>query len=187
MNNTEREITTALYRMSDHRQRYECMIPNCFNSQYHDNEADLFAIRKSGLSDEFEIKVSRSDLLADKKKIITVRPLRPDEYMNPERFAGDALKPNEVTKYDALQSGFLPVNYFWYAIKDGIGGLEDIPKFAGLITVSDWGYCKVIRHPEKLKAEKLTAEQKYQFARKLYFRFWDLRLAANDNQRGNTP
>ena len=64
---TESDVIDLLSRHRDNNW-YDLMIPNCYTA--HDNEADFFAVRKSGFCDEFEIKVSRSDLLNDKKKIV---------------------------------------------------------------------------------------------------------------------
>ena len=178
----ENFVIDAIARYGDHVKRYELMIPNCFTQ--HDNEADLFAVRKSGLSDEFEIKVTRSDLLNDKKKIVHVRSWNENSKTEFYEWAQhnknwDKRKPTPVQKfkYDALTSGDLSCNYFWYVLADGIGGVEDIPDFAGLIIVKECGRIRVIRHPQKLKKDKLTFEERYQIARKIQFRYWRLRAA----------
>lgn len=153
-----------------HIQRYELMIPNTYIA--NDSEADLFAIRKSGLSDEFEIKVSRSDFLADKKKTVRVRSMTREEELfkwnnNPH--------PNTKPKYQALRDGNLPVNYFWYVVAEGIADESEIPDFAGFIIILESGRMIIQKKPVKLHRKKLSFEERYQIARKTNYRFWKLK------------
>lgn len=69
---TEQSIIDILARSQNRIcTSYEILIPNCYTQ--HDNEADLFAVRRSGLCDEFEIKVTRADFFNDSKKIVNYR------------------------------------------------------------------------------------------------------------------
>jgi hypothetical protein len=172
----ERDFIHQLATYRDHVKRYDVMIPNCFTQ--HDNEADLFCIRKSGLCDEFEIKQSRSDLLSDKKKIVSVERCSHADFV--EWRKANHTRPkgtpsiNQRYKHEALQLGLMDCNYFWYVIKEGIGGEGDIPDFAGLIVIGD--SLEVVKWPKKLKKEKLTFERRYQLATKLSSRFWRLEI-----------
>ncbi len=57
MNKTEKDIIRAVVNSKNTLSTtYEVAIPNCYTQ--HDNEADLFFIRKSGFCDEVEIKTS---------------------------------------------------------------------------------------------------------------------------------
>ena len=56
---TEQDVILWLVESNDHQRRYELMVPNVFILP--DSEADLFAIRRSGFCDEFEVKISRPD------------------------------------------------------------------------------------------------------------------------------
>jgi hypothetical protein len=186
MNKTERQIIEAVYKAKARMcTSYDVGVPNCFTQ--HDNEADLFLIRKSGLCDEVEIKVSRSDLLQDKKKIVKYREC---EYLsNSENSDVDGkwlhdhqhlshdqkkkiVAPWQMLKPEALGLGRMDCNYFWYAIKDGIGGIEDIPDFAGLIIVKDDGELYFAKRPDRLHANKMSFEDRYKIARKTSYRFW---------------
>lgn len=48
-------------------------------------------------------------------------------------------------KLDALRDGDMMANYFWHAIKVNIVDYSEIPAFAGVIEVDDYGLIKVIR------------------------------------------
>ena len=186
MNNTEREIIEAVYKAKSRLcTSYDVAVPNCFTS--HDNEADLFFIRKSGFCDEVEIKTSRSDLLADAKKIVVYRDC---EYRNKaENSEVDSkwihdhshltydqrkklVAPWQRLKRVALERGEMDANYFWYAIKEGVGTLNDIPPYAGLIIIKDDGAVSVIRSASRLHKDKMNFERKYKIARKASYRFW---------------
>lgn len=164
----------ATYPM--HTQRYELIIPNCFIQA--DSEADVFCIRKSGLCDEFEVKTSRSDFLADKKKFIRFREMTREEY---REFTWDTRfkSPNYKPKSEALIDGDLCINYFWYVVLEGVATIDDMPDYAGLIIIcKDRCWPKVVKEPKKLHSKKLSDDQKYQFARKSNYRYWAIRLTS---------
>lgn len=76
----------------------------CENFGYHVAEMDVAVLSQSGLLHEYEVKISRSDFLADKKK-------RKFQY------------------YD--QRIYCP-NYFYYVCPEGLIQKNEIPKWAGL-------------------------------------------------------
>lgn len=167
MNSTERGMIESLLKGKNRLcTSYEVGVPNCFTQ--HDNEADLFFIRNSGFTDEVEIKVSRSDLLSDKNKRVWHRNIAYDEFNWKEK--GFEFCPSTKPKYEALTEGLMS-NYFWYAIKEGIGGIEDIPDFAGLLIIDPDGFVKVKRSPKRLHRNKLTDFEKYKIARKCFYRY----------------
>lgn len=169
MNSTEIEMIKSVFKGKKALcTNYDIGVPNCYTT--HDNEADLFFIRSSGFCDEIEIKVSRSDLLADKNKRVHFKDSEPSEWDWKKQ--GLPFAPYTKPKYDALHEGLMMPNYFWYAIKDGIGGMEDIPKFAGLITVNEAGLLRVLRMPDRLHKRKLTDAEKYKISKKCCYRFW---------------
>ncbi len=168
---------------------YDCLVPKCYTT--HDNECDLFAIRKSGLCDEFEIKVTRSDFLNDAKKKVAIREslfFGVDEnhedrkhYDKRDKLSHEKWKkllaPWEKIKHEALVDGNTSVNYFWYVVKHDIVDLCDLPDWAGLIKIFDNGKMRVIRSPIKLHRNKVDDTFKFNIARKLGFRYWDQRLS----------
>lgn len=173
--NTEHSIIMQLANYGDHIRRYELMLPNVYTQ--HDNEADLFCVRKSGLADEFEVKVSRSDFLADKKKFICTRELTPAErpLYQPTLWEKRFEQPNYKPKYQALIDGDLATNYFWYAVDEGVAQVEDMPEFAGLIIAKHDGRLRIAKAPSLLHKSKLSIEDRYKLARKSAYRFWKLK------------
>jgi hypothetical protein len=177
----ETDVIMSLANYGDHIRRYELMLPNVFIQ--HDSEADLFCVRKSGLCDEFEVKTSRSDFLADKKKFVCFRDLTPGE-RSIFSWNDRANAPNYKPKYQALIDGDMCVNYFWYAVIEGVAGVEDVPPFAGLIVVGSDGRLRIQKSPQKLHKEKMPVEERYNIARKSTYRFWKLKnevIAAKDD------
>lgn len=88
------------FQMSGNR-----VFPNTHLNRY---EADIFEVSKSGYLYEYEVKVSHSDFLAEKKKI---------------------------GKWDKVISGER-TNYFYYLCPEGVISPEEVPEYAGLIYVT---------------------------------------------------
>jgi hypothetical protein len=175
---TEKRVQTLLGTYIDHARRYDAMIPGCMVQV--DSEADMLGLRKSGFCDEFEIKLSKADFLKDRKKKVQYKAPPAWQEGEHDTFSGTqsergSLAPWEKLKLTALADGDMIPNYFWYVIKAGIVSKSEVPRFAGLITVSDQGEIIVVRHPEKLHGRKLSFEQRYKFAALLNERFWAYR------------
>lgn len=168
----EKEVIQRLARDRDHIQRYEVMVPNCYTT--HDNEADFFGIRKSGFCDEFEVKVTRSDFRADAKKRVWYRESTPDDWGWKQK--GMEFAPYTKPKHEALACGETSINYFWYAVIEGVCEVEEVPEFAGLILIREKGPFRVLKSPVRLHSRKLSMEERYQYARKNGYRFWKLFL-----------
>lgn len=172
---TENKMTMALAEHRLHLSRYEIMLPNVYTAR--DNEVDLLCVRKSGLCDEFEVKLTRPDFLADKKKYVRYRK---PAYGEVKKFSSqsDAGKPYCKAKHQALEDGDMQTNYFWYAVPEGLCEIDEIPDFAGLIVLTEKGALVVKKQPEKLHSEKMSIEDKYKLARKTAYRYWDLKKLA---------
>ncbi|MCZ4311409.1 hypothetical protein AB6D66_00750 [Vibrio pomeroyi] len=155
---TESAYITELGLLEEHQKRFETMIPNVHITQF--NEADVIGIRKSGFVDEFEIKLSRQDFMADRKKTL--------DFEN----SGSQFKLKE------LESGNLIINHFWYVIPKGLVQISELPEFAGLIEISDKPL--IIRHPKRLHSRKATFEERYHLAKKASDRFW------SEKEKNNT-
>lgn len=77
---------------------------------FHRWEYDVAALTKSGLLYEYEVKISRSDFLADRKKRDKFK-----YYSEPAKF------------YKHVP------NYFIYAVPDGLVNIDELPEYAGLV------------------------------------------------------
>ena len=169
---TENDVIMQLANHGDHIRRYEIMLPNVYIQ--HDSEADLFCIRKSGLCDEFEVKTSRSDFLADKNKFVQYRAQTPEEWGLFD-WNNRASAPNYKQKHQALIDGDLCVNYFWYVVEEGVATIEDIPDLAGFIVVHPDKMMRIEKLPVRLHGDKMSMEDRYKIARKSTYRFWKLK------------
>lgn len=171
----ESVVQNLLSQDESHLKRYAVMVPCCMTQ--NDNEADIFAIRKSGLCDEFEIKLSRADFFKDKKKVVMYRNNDITTGEDNKWFMASSqertqLAPWEKFKLQALSDGNMVVNHFWYVVKKGVVTLGDLPDYAGFITVDETGFLEVLRAPKKLHSRKLSYEQMFKFASFLNERFW---------------
>lgn len=177
----EQNMIDAVYRnIRAFCTSYDLVIPNCYTSS--DNEADILAVRKSGLCDEFEIKISRSDFLADAKKMVNFRDCDWNGIdkcfldANPNWKFENVTPPWVKHKRQALVDGDMHANHFWYVIKSGEVEVNEVPSFAGLIFVNENGESRLQRMPDKLHKRKVSLEEQLRLSKKLHYRFWDYRL-----------
>ena len=63
--------------------------------------------------------------------------------------------PWQKFKYDALVDGDMSSNYFWYILKDGIVKLDEVPEWAGVVFVDEYGEMLRGRQPKKLHGKKM--------------------------------
>lgn len=83
----------------------------CFNStRALAHEADVLVLRKTGVSLEYEVKVSRADFRADFRKLLKHRQLSKGNRQGPQHFS--------------------------YACEPGLIGLDDLPDYCGLVHIS---------------------------------------------------
>jgi len=105
---SEAQIQDLLFRWLNGRgQRWVCPNTNIFGW-----EADLVAISEAGRAIEYEIKVSRSDFKADNKGHHKIRKHQNLQFRTPNC-------PNS----------------FYYAVPAGLIKVEEVPEYAGLLTV----------------------------------------------------
>lgn len=92
-------------------------------------EYDVLAITRSGMIEEYEVKISRSDFKADKKK-------------------------GKIQLYEnfGMESRCVP-NYFAYVCPDGLISVEEVPSFAGLFYYKE-GTITCIKSGRKLHKVK---------------------------------
>lgn len=108
-------------------------------------ECDIAEITKSGYLREYEVKISRSDFLADCRKTENARPLR---WEGPEVV--------QTSKHDLLaaKSTRGPVQ-FWFVVPEGMIRLNEVPEWAGLIECSKPNYGRYLYERETMKAPRL--------------------------------
>lgn len=140
--------------------------PNAYLFEW---ESDFISVTRAGLVHEFEIKVSRSDYLADFKKHKHAR-----QVLQTGKMKIVSHVPGWTREYDCARP-----NYFWYVIPEGLVHVEEIPDYAGLLTVV-WldlydGPLPVLsekKRAPRLHREKATDRQLLQLGQKAVFRYW---------------
>lgn len=126
------------------------------------NESDFVTITKAGYVDEYEIKISRSDFLADRKK----HRHKAYEYLSPWNWR-EGWSGNETHIYPNARYP----NRFWYVTPVGLVAESDLPDFAGLIEITDNRFVNVIRKAPQLHKEKADPTIATWILRAGYFRF----------------
>jgi hypothetical protein len=117
----------------------DILIPNFYFNGFY--EMDVFKLSKSGYVTEYEIKISRSDFFADFKK---------------------------SAKHKGLSEGKCQCNRFIFATPENLIELDEVPKYAGWVTVRDNGSVVVQKTAPMLNKNIFAGFET--LARKLAFR-----------------
>ena len=155
----EHEMQLAFYMAFN--TRYELVADNLYLG-WSGGEMDIFGLRKSGFIDEIEIKLSASDFKADFKKTI-----------NTPRWTGMGRN-----KHKAIESGVHSCNYFSFFIPADLVDKCDIPDYAGLYVFDvpgSWNKVREVKKAPRLHTRKISDANKYKTARKMHYRYWDIR------------
>lgn len=122
------------------------VIPNYYINQF---ECDVFAVTKGGYKVEYEIKISKEDLLKDFDK---------KDYNYDWRYQ----RREYFYKHDLIKEG-KRVNKFYYVIDESLQDcISHIPSYCGII----------IAKPKFIGLEKEKAEKYY---KDVYFRYYELK------------
>lgn len=154
---SERRFQDAIYH---HRFGDKIIVPN---AHYFCGENDVVSVNKSDFVSEFEIKISKADFKADFKKT--------------EKH--DLLKRCYEQKWrkQYYSGGFLPYpNYFYYVVPQDMISVSDVPDYAGLIIINSRGMAFKKKNAPRLHSDKITAKQFEDLMRKMFHRYWNLRL-----------
>lgn len=142
------------------------MMPN-FN-WYNNFECDMIRVTKAGYAYEYEIKLTYSDFLAEKRKTVHkyfhARTGEPVKYLRAyDEEAKDYIKSVKKTyqKLEAYKQGIISApNYFIYVVHPDILDKvrENLPQMAGLMVYDkDYNRIKEIVKPKKIHKEKVKA------------------------------
>ena len=154
---TESDIQDALYRHFSGK-RHPMTIPNC-GADCVVGEADLISITRAHLVHDVEIKTS----LADYRREFETKE---DKH--------EILDAGGVKDYP-YGGTYYYSNYFWFAAPDGLLDDEDLPDYAGLLTVSDRRVVTVAVDAPRLHTEKLSDTDRRYIERGLTLRYWQER------------
>jgi hypothetical protein len=129
--------------------RTNTIVPNVFWGMGLNHEADILMLSKAGYVTEIEIKISKADILKDKKK----RHQHQSDIVKAFFFA----VPEQLTEY----------------------ALANIPEEAGLLIVKDTGTKLRVekkRDPKpRPRSRPFTESQRFQLARLGLMRYWSVR------------
>jgi len=139
-----------------------------------DWESDKFIETRSGYIYEFEVKVSKSDFKndfkhkEDKHLILEGKRTDGDEYLpkyyrliEENRKRGGEWAVNEFKKYADKSphykvSGHKRPNFFYYCTPPDMITKEDVPSYAGLLYINEYGTIRIIKKAPRLHPDKLT-------------------------------
>ena len=118
-------------------------------------ECDVLRITGSGMTYEYEIKVSISDFKADFKKTRKHLILQGLHKTNPHKwnYPGGGIDTEEVLQ--ERHGSVDRCNYFYYVTKEGLIKESEVPKYAGLIYVWD-DRMEIVKKAPKLHSFKAT-------------------------------
>ena len=158
---TAYDIQQALRAKYSNTAKYIVSNAYVFGSNY--GETDIFITqRDSGYCYDIEIKVSKSDFKADFGKVKKHEILSTGErILKGKRYE---LAPESV------KHNFRP-NRFYYCVPKGLINISEVPAYAGLMYVDEYGYTKIVKeapflHREKLDVERVLCEKFYHYWRR---------------------
>jgi hypothetical protein len=102
-------------------------------------ESDFFVQKDNGYTYEFEVKVSRSDFLSDKKKVQKHSILQTGKYTNKSTLHTWNKETRQYDKEDKIQEieHAIRPHKFFYVVPGGMVTVEEVPSYAGLMYATD--------------------------------------------------
>ena len=149
---TENELQRAFVRSYMwNKQRYAFVAPNCYLNYGNFTEFDLLCIRRSGFSDEVEIKRTVSDFRADFMKTGI----------------------HGLKKHDLLEASNSQTNYFWFLMTDELAEKmkDEIPDYAG-VYVKRHSFVRELKKAPRLHKNKISDKTRIHLGEKMMHRYW---------------
>lgn len=136
-------------------------------------ESDKLIKTRSGYYYEFEIKISKSDFKNDFKhktdKHHLLKAMLTGEKYTLTFYREWEVNKNRYVSFEAFEksrqcSRYITdkqkkPNYFYYVVPENMITAEDVPEYAGLIYVTDYGWLKTVKKAPLLHKEKYTDDQ----------------------------
>jgi len=155
---TEASICSTLNNKYNGNSRYKLSNAFVFKQNW---ESDFFVLKENGYSYEFEVKISRSDFLNDKKKVDKHLILETGKYIS----IGSKGTFNTQTKiwdYKEVKTEvaheYRP-NKFYYVVPAGMISIDEIPAYAGLMYIDDYSQITTVKEAPFIHKLKLDYEQ----------------------------
>lgn len=141
---SEEKILSILDLQYLSRNACKYLIHNLF---IFDWESDYLAITKAGLIHEVEIKISKHDFKNESKN-----------------------KSEKFALFESRNESTLIPDFFYYCVPENLISVEEVPEYAGLLYVNDYGFLTTPKSAPRLKKEK-TDLSKLNLTDKFYFRY----------------
>lgn len=170
------EITMALYWRA--RPKADLVVPNV---HFLMGEQDFLEITKAGFAYEYEIKVSRSDYLADFKKVVVeswqqCSRMEKGPVYKHKVLAGE--QPREVEMSWGNRVLLKVPKRFFFVVPEGMVSPDEVPDYAGLIYAVRVPRVKtmMLRRIKQARsidgAKKITPGEREQLLTSVYYRYW---------------
>lgn len=167
---SEGDISKALNSYFIGNCRYKLANAFIFKSDW---ESDFFVQKQNGYSYEFEIKISRNDFFADKKKVTKHLILSTGKFFKQKWLLNNARTGNDdkwIIEEIEWEHSFRP-NKFFYVVPTGMITVDELPKYAGLFYYKPYtGNCGLTKikdapfiHKEALKFENILCNKFYNY------------------------
>ena len=182
---TESTIQAVLMGYAMETKKHQFAVPNV--TLIYPWEADMISVTSSWLVHEYEIKISRSDFIADKNKKMKHSDLR-QRYSTGEEMRKPKTAHERALFDMGLTSPFKrsTPNYFWYVTNGFDIETAEIPSYAGWMTVEwkkgigwtdnyerkeYWGWrCQVLRKAPRIHSSKIAKATRLKLGRWLSFK-----------------
>lgn len=133
---------------------YKWVTPNVY--VFAGWESDLVAVSKSGYIVEYEIKCTRSDFMADRRK-------------KRHRTLSEHAASASSGRTPSVPARFL------YACPPGVATAKDLPDYAGLVVLTPPGGHDVRKRAPRLTSATVRASQRKKLATSLMYELWERR------------
>ena len=142
----EKDITDALHRHYNGNNRYRLANAYIFKRDW---ESDFFVQKQNGYCYEFEVKISRSDFFADRKKVDKHMILEHGKFIqqgsiwNPDHTSNE----DRWIKTEKEQEHTMRPNKFYYVVPSGMITINELPSYAGLMSYDNGSISSVKEAP----------------------------------------
>ena len=157
---TTKEVYNHLRNHYQERAYYYVENIYCFESYY--KETDLLLVQNNKYCIDIEVKSSRADFFADRKKIYKHSILKNGYFTVDYRYGG---------KYEINEPIYTNnrPNKFFYCCPENLIKISEIPEYAGLIYILESGEIKKIKEAKFLHKEIVDIESV--LCRKFYYSY----------------
>lgn len=152
-----------------YKKGHKLIVPNF--QGFFTGEIDVCSVMKSGLVNEYEIKISRSDFFADAKK--------ENKHTVFEKMSAGVFfeKRSYYSGSGIYQIEFTAPNYFYYVVPTDLVKTEEVPHYAGLIYINPENSfdLRSVKKAVRIHQQPMPTEIRAKAAVALMWRCWNAR------------